>query len=31
MGKENNEEMWKDIIATQVSSGLTQVKWCQEN
>lgn len=31
MSKENNEEKWKDIIATQASSGLTQVKWCQDN
>lgn len=31
LSKEENQQKWKDIIENQVSSGLTQKVWCQEN
>ena len=31
MARNSNSEYWKQVIKDQTSSGLVQVKWCEQN
>lgn len=31
MRKQANPECWEQILSEQISSGLTQIKWCEQN
>lgn len=31
MRKQSNPEYWEQLLSDQLSSGLTQIKWCEQN